>query len=140
MHYLIHIFRQASPEPRPSRVGTLDVIINAYECIIKHFAVGSGKSSGEFYPPAEVSDLLSTQLEPKEGDSICDPACGSGSLLMKCGKQVQKNFNGSKKYALYGQEAIGSTCSLAKMNMFLNGEDNHYIEWGDTIRNPKLQV
>jgi type I restriction enzyme M protein len=49
------------------------------------------------------------------------------------------NFNGSKKYALFGQEAIGSTWSLAKMNMFLHGEDNHRIEWGDTIRNPKLQ-
>jgi len=77
-------------------------------------------------------------LEPQEGDSICDPACGSGSLLMKCGKQVQKNNNGSKKYALYGQEAIGSTWALAKMNMFLHSEDNHRIEWGDTIRNPKL--
>ena len=91
------------------------------------------------YTPAEVSDLLSIILAPQEGDTICDPACGSGSLLMKCGKQVQKNFNGSKKYALYGQEAIGSTWSLAKMNMFLHGEDNHRIEWGDTIRNPKLQ-
>ena len=58
---------------------------------------------------------------------------------MKCGKQIQKNFGGSKQYALFGQEAIGSTWSLAKMNMFLHGEDNHRIEWGDTIRNPKLQ-
>ena len=56
---------------------------------------------------------------------------------MKCGRKVVKN-HGSKHYALYGQEAIGSTWSLAKMNMFLHGEDNHKIEWGDTIRNPKL--
>jgi type I restriction enzyme M protein len=56
---------------------------------------------------------------------------------MKCGRKVVAN-HGSKQYALYGQEAIGSTWSLAKMNMFLHGEDNHKIEWGDTIRNPKL--
>jgi type I restriction enzyme M protein len=57
---------------------------------------------------------------------------------MKCGREVQRRFNGSRKYALFGQEAIGSTWALAKMNMFLHGEDNHRIEWGDTIRNPKL--
>jgi type I restriction enzyme M protein len=51
---------------------------------------------------------------------------------------VQAKFGGSKRYALYGQESIGSTWALAKMNMFLHGEDNHRIEWGDTIRNPKL--
>ena len=56
---------------------------------------------------------------------------------MKCGRKVVAN-HGSKQYALYGQEAIGSTWSLAKMNMFLHGEDNHKMEWGDTIRNPKL--
>ena len=57
---------------------------------------------------------------------------------MKCGREVQKRFNGSRKYGLFGQEAIGSTWALAKMNMFLHGEDNHRVEWGDTIRNPKL--
>ncbi|WP_042149523.1 MULTISPECIES: type I restriction-modification system subunit M [unclassified Pseudoalteromonas] len=122
---------------RPSRVGSLDIIGNAYEYLIKHFAAGSGKSAGEFYTPPEVSDLLAAILEPKEGDEICDPACGSGSLLMKCGAMVRKN-SGSKKYALFGQEAIGSTWALAKMNMFLHGEDNHRIEWGDTIRHPLL--
>jgi type I restriction enzyme M protein len=123
---------------RPSRVGSLDIIGNAYEYLIKHFAAGSGKSAGEFYTPPEVSDLLATILDPQEGDQICDPACGSGSLLMKCGRVIRNNFNGSKKYALFGQEAIGSTWALSKMNMFLHGEDNHRIEWGDTIRHPML--
>ena len=76
-------------------------------------------------------------MDPQEGDEICDPTCGSGSLLMKCGRLIRES-TGSRKYALYGQEAIGSTWALAKMNMFLHGEDNHRIEWGDTIRNPKL--
>ncbi|NOJ08294.1 type I restriction-modification system subunit M [Vibrio splendidus] len=139
LRHLLEDFGKETLNLRPSRVGSLDVIGNAYEYLIKHFAAGSGKSAGEFYTPPEVSDLLSIILEPQQGDSICDPACGSGSLLMKCGKQVQKNFAGSKQYALFGQEAIGSTWSLAKMNMFLHGEANHRIEWGDTIRNPKLQ-
>ncbi|MFK0569634.1 N-6 DNA methylase [Endozoicomonas sp.] len=139
LRHLLEDFGKETLNLRPSRVGSLDVIGNAYEYLIKHFAAGSGKSAGEFYTPPEVSDLLAILLEPEEGDQICDPACGSGSLLMKCGKQVQKNYNGSKKYALFGQEAIGSTWSLSKMNMFLHGEDNHRIEWGDTIRNPKLQ-
>ena len=139
LRHLLEDFGKETLNLRPSRVGSLDVIGNAYEFLIKHFAATSGKTAGEFYTPPEVSDLLAILLEPKEGDQICDPACGSGSLLMKCGKQVQKNFNDSRKYALFGQEAIGSTWSLSKMNMFLHGEDNHRIEWGDTIRDPKLQ-
>ncbi|HIF9514993.1 type I restriction-modification system subunit M [Photobacterium damselae] len=137
--HLLEYFGKLALNLRSSRVGSLDVIGNAYEYVIKHFAANSGKSAGEFYTPPEVSDLLSIILEPQPGDEICDPACGSGSLLIKCGKQIQKNFGGSKQYALFGQEAIGSTWSLAKMNMLLHGEDNHRIEWGDTIRNPKLQ-
>jgi len=135
---LLDIFISKELDLSPSRVGTLDIIGNAYEFLIKSFAATSGKKAGEFYTPPEVSDLISRLVEPKEGDEICDPTCGSGSLLMKCGGQIKKQFNGSKRYALYGQEAIGSTWALAKMNMFLHGEDNHQIEWGDTLRNPKL--
>ena len=119
------------------RVGSLDIIGNAYEYLIKHFAAGSGATAGEYYTPPEVSTLLATVLQPVEGDQICDPCTGSGSLLLKCGAMVRKNSD-SKKYALFGQKAIASTWALAKMNMFLHGEDNHRIEWGDTIRNPQL--
>lgn len=138
LRHLLEDFAKTTLDFRPSRIGGLDVIGNAYEYLIKHFAAGSGRSAGEFYTPPEVSDLLAAVLDPQEGDQICDPACGSGSLLMKCGAIVRKN-SGSKKYALFGQEAIGSTWALAKMNMFLHGEDNHRIEWGDTIRNPLLK-
>lgn len=122
---------------KPSRVGNLDVIGNAYEYLIKNFAAGGGQKAGEFYTPPEVSDLIAELVDPQEGDEGCDPACGSASLLMKLGRKIY-NRTGKKKYALYGQESIGSTWSLAKMNMFLHSEDNHKIEWGDTIRNPKL--
>lgn len=137
LRFLLEDFAKPELSLRPSRVGDLDIIGNSYEYLIEKFAAAGGKKAGEFYTPPQVSSLMAVLLAPKEGDSICDPACGSGSLLMKCGREVKKNF-GSKKYELYGQEAIGSTWSLAKMNMFLHGEDNHRIEWGDTIRTPKL--
>lgn len=137
LRYLMENFDKDELNLKPSRVGTLDVIGNAYEYLIGEFASGGGKKAGEFYTPPAVSDLIAELVEPEEGMEICDPACGSGSLLMKVGRRI-KDQTGSKKYALYGQEAIGSTWSLAKMNMFLHGEDNHKIEWGDSIRNPKL--
>lgn len=137
LRHLLEDFAKPEMNLRPSRVGSLDVIGNAYEYLIKNFAASGGQKAGEFYTPPEVSDLIAEVVDPQEGDEGCDPACGSASLLMKLGRKVREK-TGSKKYALYGQEAIGSTWSLAKMNMFLHGEDNHKIEWGDTIRNPKL--
>ncbi|MBR7780151.1 type I restriction-modification system subunit M [Undibacterium rugosum] len=137
LRHLLEDFAKPELNLKPSRVGTLDIIGNGYEFLIKNFAASGGQKAGEFYTPPEVSELIAELLDPQPGDTICDPACGSASLLMKCGRKVVAN-HGSKNYALYGQEAIGSTWSLAKMNMFLHGEDNHKIEWGDTIRNPKL--
>ncbi len=138
LRHLLEDFHKETLNLKPSRVGKRDVIGDAYEYLIEQFASDAGKKAGEFYTPAEVSELVAELVEPKKGDTICDPTCGSASLLMKCGKQIQKNNKGSKKYELYGQEAIGSTWALAKMNMFLHGEDNHIIKWGDTIRNPRL--
>lgn len=138
LRHLLEDFAKPELDLRPSRVGKLDIIGNAYEFLIARFAAGAGKKAGEFYTPAEVSELIAELVEPREGDSICDPACGSASLLMKCGRQVRRHHKGSKKYQLYGQEAIGSTWALAKMNLFLHGEDNHIVKWGDTIRNPRL--
>ena len=138
LRHVLEDFAQPALNLRPSRVGNLDVLGDAYEFLIGNFAAMAGKKAGEFYTPPAVSDLMAELLDPQEGDEICDPACGSGSLLMKCGRHIQEHANGSKKYALYGQEAIGSTWALAKMNMFLHGQDNHRIEWGDTLRNPKL--
>ena len=138
LRHLLEDFAKPSLNMRPSRIGGLDIIGNAYEYLIKHFASDAGRKAGEFYTPPEVSALMAEIMDMAEGEEACDPTCGSGSLLMKCGRRVQVKFGGSKKYALYGQESIGSTWALAKMNMFLHGEDNHRLEWGDTIRNPKL--
>ena len=111
-----------------------DVIGDAYEFLIAHFASDAGKKAGEFYTPSQVSTLIARLTKSDPGARICDPTCGSASLLIKAGKAV-----GSDNFSLYGQEANGSTWALAVMNMFLHGFDNATIRWGDTIRNPKLR-
>lgn len=111
-----------------------DVIGDAYEFLIAHFASDAGKKAGEFYTPGQVSTLIARLTKSKPGARICDPTCGSASLLIKAGKEV-----GSDNFSLYGQEANGSTWALAVMNMFLHGFDEATIRWGDTIRNPKLK-
>ena len=130
---LIEDFANPILDLRPSKVGNADIIGNVYEYLIAKFAANAGKKGGEFYTPPEVSILLSKLVEPKAGDRICDPACGSGSLLIKAANEV-----GSDNYSLYGQESNGSTWALCKMNMFLHSKDNARIEWGDTLNNPKL--
>lgn len=113
-----------------------DVIGNAYMYMIGQFGSQAGKKAGEFFTPRHVSRLLSRLAQPKEGDRICDPACGSGGLLLLAGEEIEKQ--GSKNYALYGQESTGSTYQLARMNMFLHGKDGARLEWGDTLNNPLL--
>jgi len=130
---LIEDFSNPVLDFRPSHIGERDVIGNTYEYLISNFASDAGKKGGEFYTPGEVSQLLAKLLQPKESDRICDPTCGSGSLLIKVANEV-----GSSNYSLYGQESNGNTYALCKMNMFLHKIDNARIEWGDTINNPKL--
>lgn len=131
--HLIDDFSDSRLDLRPSVIGEHDVIGNTYMYLISHFASDAGKKGGEFYTPTEVAILLAKLVEPKDGDRICDPACGSASLLVRCANQIA-----SQNYSLYGQESNGSTWALAKMNVFLHEKDNARIEWGDTLRNPKL--
>ncbi|MBF8151314.1 type I restriction-modification system subunit M [Winogradskyella sp. F6397] len=119
---------------RPSNLEGNDVIGDSYEYLIANFASDAGKKAGEFYTPSQVSTLLSKLVEPKEGDRVCDPTCGSGSLLLKVADEI-----GSKNVAINGQELNGSTWALARMNMFLHEMDNANIEWGDTLNNPLLK-
>lgn len=117
-----------------SHLDDNDVIGDAYMFLIEHFASDAGKKAGEFFTPKEVSTLLAKLTKSKPGARICDPTCGSGSLLIKAGREV-----GSNDFALYGQELNGSTWALAMMNMLLHGFDSATIRWGDTLRNPKLK-
>ena len=113
-----------------------DILGNAYMFMIERFGSEAGKKAGEFFSPRVLCELVAKIASPKVGDRICDPACGSGSLLLLAGEEVEKQ--GSKNYALYGQEKTGSTYNLARMNMFLHGKDSARIEWGDTLNNPLL--
>lgn len=133
LNHVLEDFAKPQLDLRPSRIGSQDVIGNAYEYLISRFAADSGKKGGEFYTPSEVATLLAKLLKAKPGDTICDPACGSGSLLIRVAKEV-----GSKNFALYGQESNGSTWALCRMNMFLHAMDNARIEWCNTITSPHL--
>ena len=133
LKHLLEDFNDPRLDLRPSMVGEEDVIGNVYEYLLERFASDAGKKAGEFYTPGQVSTLLARLLAPKKGDTICDPACGSGSLLIKVGRQADE-----RDFALFGQESNGTTHALCRMNMFLHGMDSFRIEWGDTLRNPRL--
>ncbi len=113
-----------------------DIIGNSYMYLIERFGADAGKKAGEFFTNSEVAKLLAKLAQPKEGDRICDPAMGSAGLLLRAGEEIEKQ--GSKNYALYGQESTGSTYQLARMNVFLHGKDSARLEWGDTLNNPLL--
>lgn len=130
---LLEDFANKKLDLRPERVGHMDIVGDAYEYLIAKFAAQAGKKAGEFYTPTEVSETLARLVAPKDGDRICDPTCGSGSLLIKASKQV-----GTDNFSLFGQEMNGSTWALCKMNMFLHEVDAARIEWEDTIRHPQL--
>ncbi|MHB8528192.1 MAG: type I restriction-modification system subunit M [Caulobacteraceae bacterium] len=110
-----------------------EAIGGAYIFLIERFASDAGKKAGEFFTPRKVSELVAKLAGPKPGDLICDPACGSGSLLIRAGEEV-----GGDNFRLYGQESNGQTRALARMNMFLHGRDNAEIKWGDTLNAPAL--
>lgn len=129
---MLEDFAKPELDLRPSRV-TEDIIGECYIYLISRFASDAGKKAGEFYTPTAVSRLLAKLAAPKSGDTICDPACGSGSLLIRAAEQV-----GSNNYALYGQEVNGATWALARMNMFLHSKDAARIEWCDTLNSPAL--
>lgn len=137
---LIEDFANPLLDFRPSVLGRKeDLIGNAYMYLIERFASGAGKKGGEFYTPHEVSELLAKLLAPKAGARICDPTCGSGSLLITVAEEVTDDKgNPSNDFSLYGQESNGDTWALAKLNMFLHSMDSADIEWGDTINNPLL--
>lgn len=139
LKHLLEDFNDPRLDLAPSHQESRDVIGNCYQYLIKMFAAGAGKKAGDFYTPEEVSVLLARLVQPKAGDRICDPACGSASLLIQVGEEVRDDAGKpSKNYSLFGQESNGSTWALARMNMFLHEQDAARIEWCDTISNPKL--
>lgn len=116
---------------RPLKIGNEDIIGNIYEILLTKFAGELGKKEKEFYTPTQVSSLLAKLVDPKTNDRIYDPACGTGSSLLKVINEVK-----DKKVSVYGQEYSSSIYNLCRMNMFFNGVNDADIEWGDTLSNP----
>ena len=114
-----------------------EVIGNSYMYLIEKFGSDAGKKAGEFFTVKSVAHLLARLAWPKKGQRICDPAMGSGGLLLMTGEEIEKQY-GSKDYSLYGQESTGSTFQLARMNMYLHRQDSAHLEWGDTLNAPLL--
>ncbi len=136
---LLEDFANPRLDLTPSHHARRDLIGNVYMFLIEKFAANAGKKAGEFYTPQEVSHLLARLVAPRPGDRICDPTCGSGSLLIEVAHQV-RNPDGSPSpdFSLFGQESNGSTWALCRMNMFLHEADAARIEWCDTLNSPKL--
>lgn len=128
--------RPSAIQPEEGKVAA-ETIGDAYEYMIGQFASQAGKKAGSFFTPSEVSELMAQIVDPKINDTIYDPTCGSGSLLIRTGKTAQKKENGLiKSLSLYGQEMNGSSWSMAKMNMFLHEILDAKILWGDTLASP----
>lgn len=114
-----------------------DLLGDAYEYLMRHFATQSGKSKGQFYTPAEVSRVMAQLLQIPVGTpkstTVYDPTCGSGSLLIKVADAAPNGLS------IYGQENDNATWALARMNMILHGNETHDIRQGNTLSDPKFR-
>ena len=114
-----------------------DLLGSAYEYLIKYFADSAGKKGGEFYTPRTVVKLLVNILDPAEDAEICDPAVGSGGMLIEAFNHVESKYGSARKLTLYGQEKNGTTWGLCKLNMLFHNILDAQIENGDTLMEAK---
>lgn len=134
---LIAIFEKPELDFSKNRADGDDILGDAYEYLMRHFATESGKSKGQFYTPAEVSRIMAQVLGIREtitspDTTVYDPTCGSGSLLLKVADEAKS------KLSLYGQEKDSATSGLARMNMILHNNPEAVIVQGNTLANPKF--
>ena len=129
-HYSQYNLSNSNVEP--------DVLGRAYEYLIKMFADQTNKKAGEFYTPRSVVRLMGLIVNPQAGETIYDPACGTAGMLLECIEQVKQKGGDYRTLKLYGQEKNLTTSTIARMNMFLHGIEDFYIERGDTLREPKF--
>jgi type I restriction enzyme M protein len=132
---LIAIFENKALDFSKNRADGDDILGDAYEYLMRHFATESGKSKGQFYTPAEVSRVMAQIIgirgvKTTSSTTVYDPTCGSGSLLLKVGEEA------STSVSLYGQEKDAATAGLARMNMILHDNPTAEIMQGNTLANP----
>jgi type I restriction enzyme M protein len=134
---LIAIFENPALDFSKNRAEGDDILGDAYEYLMRHFATESGKSKGQFYTPAEVSRIIAQILGIRSArisndTTVYDPTCGSGSLLLKVADEARTPVT------LYGQEKDAATAGLARMNMILHNNPTALIVQGNTLANPKF--
>ena len=135
---LIAIFENKALDFSKNRAEGDDILGDAYEYLMRHFATESGKSKGQFYTPAEVSRIMAQVIgihavSTRASTTVYDPTCGSGSLLLKVGEEART------KVTLYGQEKDSATSGLARMNMILHNNATAEIVQGNTLADPKFK-
>lgn len=132
---LLNSFQQINldPEAVPG-----DMLGAAYEYLLREFAEASGKKAGEFFTPPAVVRLLTRVLEPKPGERIYDPACGSAGMLVEAVNEVRATGGDSRTMRLYGQEVNLTTAAIARMNLYMHDIEDFQIKRGDTLREPKF--
>ena len=136
---LIAIFQNPALDFSKNRAAHDDILGDAYEFLMQHFAKDSGKSKGQFYTPAEVSKVIAKiigigQAQTSSDTSVYDPTCGSGSLLLKVADEA------GTPVTLYGQEKDSATSGLARMNMILHDNPTALIAQGNTLTSPAFTL
>lgn len=133
---LINLIEHFSQYKLSNSLVDADILGKAYEYLIKHFADLTNKKAGEFYTPRNVVRLMGLIIDPHEKESIYDPACGTGGMLLECIHHLKENNEDHRTLKLYGQEKNLTSSSIARMNMFLHGLRDFEIIRDDTLRNP----
>ena len=135
---IIKIF--TSLELGDSNLDNEDVFGDAYEYLLEEFAGETKKKGGQFYTPRQVVRLMVNLVAPKPGMRICDPACGSGGMLIHSRKYIEKNFPNEEvtNLTLEGQETNPDTFGICKMNLVVHGVTSFNVELGDVLKTPKL--
>ena len=121
-----------------NQAAQADILGQSYEYLIKKFADATNKKAGEFYTPRSVVRLMVNILDPKAGESIYDPACGTGGMLIEAIQHVKENHGDDRTLwgKLFAQEKNLTTSAIARMNLFLHGASDFQVVRGDTLRNP----
>lgn len=115
-----------------------DLMGAAYEYLLKRFADDAGQKAGEFFTPRSVVHLITRLLKPQENETVYDPTCGTGGMLIESVAAVEADGGDSRTLTLYGQEKNLTTQSIARMNMYIHNLPDHNIMRGDTLREPKF--
>lgn len=115
-----------------------DELGNGYEYLIKRFADDSGHTAQEFYTNRTLVHLMARMLAPEPGESVYDPTCGTGGMLISCAVELRTQGKEHRALRLYGQERNFTTASIAKMNLFLHGVEDGHIAHGDTLTDPEF--